>query len=202
MVDSKPDQQAVLGQVSGDSRKLLATIDNLIDLSQIETRELVTETIDIAAVAQEARNSVGTAAQERGLFIALDVGTGADQTDVGQTGAGQTLAIGDRWAARRILDNLLANAVRSTPPGSTVSLSVDHGRARVTASVRHTGSPLPQDLEQSFRDDLSAKGARAVSASDIGLALSSHLARLMSGRLIVENVPKHGTTVTLSLPAA
>ena len=193
MVDSKPDQRVVLKRVSADGRQLLATIDNLIDLSQLESHSLQRETIDVAAVAQQAADNAGAAARDRQISVALTL----VPSDKG------TLAIGDGWAVRRILDNLLANAVRLTPPGGAVSLSVDRGAGRVTASVTDTGGGLPPDLEQDFHEDALPDDGRALPGSGgTGLALSSRLARLMDGRVFARREASFGTTIVLSLPAA
>jgi signal transduction histidine kinase len=190
---SRPDQREALGRVRGDARQLLATIDNLLDLTQIAERTLGRRTIDIATIAREAAESVRTAASERQVNIALG----------SENGAGQGAVIGDPWAMRRILDNLLANAVRLTPPGGTVSVSVARDAGMVTASVSDTGNGLPYELTQDFREDAPETDGGALPGSGAtGLALSRRLARAMDGRLTARNQPDSGATISLSLPAA
>jgi signal transduction histidine kinase len=186
MAASRPDQRDVLGRVRSDGKHLLATIDNLLDLTQIEERELRRQTIDIAKIARDAAESARAAASERQVSIALSPGKAA--------------AIGDSWAMRRILDNLLANAVRLTPPGGTVSVSVAQDAGTVTASVSDTGRGLPPGLAEIFQPEDSAGALPATGGT--GLALSNRLARAMNGRLTAHNQPDSGATVSLSLPAA
>jgi signal transduction histidine kinase len=104
---------------------------------------------------------------------------------------------------RRILDNLLANAVRITPPGGTVSVSVARSADTVTASVSDTGKGLPPELTQGLQwDGLRGNEDALEATGGTGLALSDRLARAMNGRLTAHNQPSSGATVSLTLPAA
>jgi signal transduction histidine kinase len=193
MASSRPDQREALGRVRRDGKQLLATIDNLIDLSQIKERALQQQTVDIATIARDAAETAGPAARERQVTVAL---TAQDDADA-------TKAIGDSWAIRRILDNFLANAVRLTPPGSTVSVSVHRDEDTVTASVSDTGKGLPPEVTGDFHKDAPATDGRSLPENGgAGLALSSRLARTMNGRVTARNDPGSGATVSLSLPAA
>jgi signal transduction histidine kinase len=193
MASSPPDQREVIGRIRNDGRQLLATIDNLLDLTRIEECQLSRQTIDIARIAQDAADGARAAAHERQIKIAMDT----DKVD------SEVPAIGDSWALRRILDNLLANAVRLTPPGGTVSVSVTRGAGTVIASVSDTGRGLSPALTERFRENASDTGDSPLQvANGTGLALSDRLARAMNGRLTAFNRPDSGATVSLSLPAA
>jgi signal transduction histidine kinase len=189
MASSKPEQRSALGQVRTDGRHLLATIDNLIDLTQMPEHALQQQTVDVATIARDAAESAGASARERQVTLVT-------------SGDRETRAVGDSWAMRRILDNLLANAVRLTPPGGTVSVAVNREGSTVTASVSDTGKGMPPGLTESLQDYGSDFGQSAFSgAGGTGLALSSSLAQAMNGRLIARNLPGSGAMVILSLPA-
>jgi signal transduction histidine kinase len=193
MATSKPDQREALGRIRADGKQLLATIDNLIDLTDIEQRKLRRQTVDIAKIARDAADGAGSAARERQVTITL----------APRPGNSEIAAIGDSWAMRRILDNLLANAVRLTPPGGMVSVSVDRNDDLVTASVSDTGRGLPPALAKDFHPEAPAgDGSTLPETGGAGLALSNRLARAMDGRLIASNQPGSGAKVSLSLPAA
>jgi signal transduction histidine kinase len=193
MATSRPDQRVALGRIRSDGKHLLATIDNLLDLTQIEERTLSRQTIDIRTIARDAAESARGAASERQISIALNSDRDSDQA----------AAIGDSWAMRRILDNLLANAVRLTPPGGTVSVSVARGAGTITASVSDTGKGLSAALTREFDGDSpETDGSSLPATGGTGLALSNRLARAMNGRLTARNEAESGATVSLSLPAA
>jgi signal transduction histidine kinase len=189
MADSRPDQRRPLGQIRSDGKQLLATIDNLIDLTQIKEHKLKRQTIDIATIARDAAESAGATARERQVTVVM-------------SGEPETKAVGDSWAMRRILDNLLANALRLTPPGGTVSVAVSRAEGSVTASVSDTGRGLPHALTEEFQENAAeSDGSALTTTGATGLALSSRLARAMNGRLTARNGPDVGATVSLSLPA-
>ena len=193
MATSKPDQREALGRVRSDGKQLLATIDNLIDLSQTDARTLQRQKVDIALIARDAVQSAGSTAGERQITI----------TVTADGGVAETSAIGDPWAIRRILDNLLANAVRLTPPGGTVMVRVTRNELTVTASVSDTGNGLPVEMTRDFHEDAPETDGSALRATGgAGLALSSRLARTMGGRITARNEHVGGAAVSLSLPAA
>jgi signal transduction histidine kinase len=193
MATSRPDQREALGRIRCDGKQLLATIDNLLDLTQIEERKLLQQTIDIAKIARDATEGARAAAKDRQVNIAIDPDRDADKASV----------IGDSWAMRRILDNLLANAVRLTPPGGTVSVSVARSADTVTTSVSDTGQGMPADLAEDFDEEASTEEGGILPVNGgTGLALSRRLARAMNGRMTASNRPGPGATVSVSLPAA
>ncbi len=193
MATTRPDQREALCRVRNDGRQLLATIDNLIDLSQIGDLALQSQAVDMATIARDAAETAGTLARERQISVAL----------TGDSDVLQTTAIGDSWAVRRILDNFLANALRLTPPGGAVSINVCRSDRTVTASVSDTGRGLPPEVTEEFRRDAPFTGGSTLPATGgAGLALSSRLAHTMNGRVTASNQPGPGATVSLSLPAA
>jgi hypothetical protein len=166
----RPDQQHALERVRDGSTQLLASIDNLIDLTQVDDRQLCCQPVDVAVVLRQAADSARSSATERD--VAIEVGDPVHDAT----------AIGDAWAVRRILDNLIANAVRYCRPGDVVSVKVARGGASVTASVTDPGVGMRP---------------KSVAQAGVGLTLSERLALAMNGRLAMA-----GQTVSLSLPAA
>jgi len=105
--------------------------------------------------------------------------------------------------AQQILINLLANALKFTPAGGTISLEVDPQDECVAISVNDTGIGVPEDqLERIFEPFAQAKRALVVSDSGVGLglAISRQLARAMDGELTVKSTVGTGSSFTLTLP--
>ena len=112
-------------------------------------------------------------------------------------------AIADEDRTRQILLNLLANALKFTAPGGTISLEVGTTVTDVSVAVRDTGIGVPADkMERIFEPFVQA--GRALRASDqgvgLGLAISRQLARAMGGDLRVASDVGRGSTFTLTLP--
>ncbi|MGH7650268.1 MAG: PAS domain-containing protein [Gemmatimonadaceae bacterium] len=111
----------------------------------------------------------------------------------------------DEDKMRQILLNLLANALKFTPPGGTISLAASGGLEVVDVAVSDTGIGVPaENLESIFEPFVQAKGA--VRAADqgvgLGLAISRQLARAMGGDLKVASKVGEGSVFTLTLPRA
>jgi signal transduction histidine kinase len=190
MVECRPDQKQALGRIRAGGKQLLATIDNLVDLTQIDERPLLSQPIAITTIMRDAADSARCIADEAGVTITVvDDGT-------------EITAIGDAWATRRILDNLIANAIRFTPPGGTVSLAIDQASDQVTASVSDTGRGLPPGLAGSLGPDATTPPETlGQTPNGAGLTLSNRLAQGMNGRLLLESPPGLGARVSLRLPA-
>lgn len=190
IASSNPDRQ-VLRQVRDDGRRLLASIDNLIDLTQIKATDLHIETIDVIGIARSATGEAERFATDRQIKVGFDA----------QPDCSTTKAIGDGWALRRILDNLLANALRLTPAGGTVSVSVRRDQDQVTVSVADSGMGLPQAVIAELDTGTLNDGDGRQGAST-GLVLCNRLAREMTGRMTARNAPSGGAVVSIALPTA
>jgi signal transduction histidine kinase len=183
---ASPGQAAALEQVQVGSSELLRTIDNLIDLTQIDERKLIRENIDLNALAQAAAAEAADLAREKSVSILIADG-------------GQRQARGDSWAVRRIVGNLLAHQIRHSQPGETVSIIVKQNGADVATSV--TG-PVASALAEAVGDGLGIEAEEAWWVEGgADLALCHRLARGMEGRLLVAELAEDDAMFSLLLPA-
>ena len=175
-----------------------ALIDGLIEFGGTRSgaAALAEENVAPRALLDDAALLVGPQAAARGIAIAVGVEPPLD---------GASLR-GDRRALRRILANLLANAVRYTHAGDRIALLarpaadggaelsvVDHGPGIPAAELARLGEPFRRG---------SAERARGSPGSGLGLAISRALAQAHGGALRLESAPGAGTRATLVLPAA
>jgi signal transduction histidine kinase len=125
LADCRADQQSSLHHIRFAGRRLLVTIENLLDLAQTTERVLRADRLDLAAIL---RQSIEAA---RG-------GTGEQRvTLVNGIAADTPAAIGDGWATRRIADNLIGNALKFTQPGR-VRRRTGYRRGHVARGVAPT----------------------------------------------------------------
>lgn len=106
---------------------------------------------------------------------------------------------------RRVILNLTDNAIRYSPPGSTVTVCLEahDGIARITVRDRGCGigaEDLPKIFEPFFRADPAR--ARETGGSGLGLTIADQIVRAHHGRITVESAPNEGTTFTVYVPAA
>jgi signal transduction histidine kinase len=111
--------------------------------------------------------------------------------------------IGDAWAARRIVENLLDNAVKFTPLGGSVNIVAMPSDQAVAVTVTDTGEGMPADVlaiisrpfyeaDQGAHDKFEGMGA--------GLALSRRLADAIGAELSFRSMPGMGTSATVLFP--
>jgi len=112
---------------------------------------------------------------------------------------------GDREALRQVVDNLLDNAIKYTPPGGRVSLRLGADAGAGVLEVEDTGSGIePQHLERIFERFYRVDKARSreLGGTGLGLSIVKHFVQAHGGRVFVESVPGKGSTFRVVLPLA
>jgi two-component system sensor histidine kinase BaeS len=105
----------------------------------------------------------------------------------------------DALRIRQVLENLVANALRHTPPGGTVAIQLSREDGGIACSVSDTGPGIPADQLDSIFDRY-ARSAES-GGSGLGLAIARSLVEAHGGGIEAENAPGHGATIRLFLPA-
>jgi len=176
-------------------RHLLALINEIIDISRIESGDLSLsmEQVAIGPLVAEIGQLMTPLAAERSISIVSQV-------------ADPALAVtADRHRLRQVLVNLMSNAVKYNRFGGTITVAsqgADNGQ--VSLVVTDTGPGLaPEDLETIFVP-FERVGAEqtAVEGTGIGLPLARSMAEAMGGRLTASSVQGQGSAFTISLPRA
>jgi signal transduction histidine kinase len=154
----------------------------------------VREAVDLAGVAAQAVSMFAGVAEERGVSLAL---SSLSQPEVG----------GDAGRLRQVFGNLLDNALRFTPRGGRVMVTVaSDGASGGIVAVQDTGSGIAAaDLERIFDRFWMVDSARSRAESQrsggLGLAICKSVVEGCGGSIIVTSRPGAGTTVTVRLPA-
>ena len=177
---------------------LKALIDNILDLSRIEARQmtLLAEVINLQEMLKNILELMKPQFDEKQLAMQLDVDTTVPAT-----------IIADSEKLRQILINFLSNSVKFTEQGGvTVRLAPGQDQSGhtwpVTISVTDTGIGIPANKrEKVFEAFKQADGStsRRFGGTGLGLAISRELAHLMGGRIELESEPGCGSSFTLML---
>jgi signal transduction histidine kinase len=189
-----------VGDVHSNLRRAEASgvlLDRLVgDLFAFSTLEYrgakpAKDKVDLADLFRQAAVGFGPLAAEKDVAITAD---GPEVT---------TLA--DEQFLRRVVSNLLDNAVRHVPAGGDVELRWARNDGSVGFSVWNSGEPIPaEDLprlfEPMFRSDRSRN--RETGGAGLGLAIARHLIEAHGGTLVAENPPAGGARFAATLPAA
>jgi len=176
--------------IAAAGRHLLGLVDDLVDLQAIERPDFEArrEEIDLADVAARAAGLLSVRAAEAKVTI-------------DRSGLGDALpASGEFRRALQVMVNLIGNAVRYSPEGSSVVLTGERDGDFVRVSVADSGKGIaPEDqapiFEKFARVDPSEPGG-----SGLGLYISQRLARAMGGEISVESVPGEGARFVFALP--
>jgi two-component system sensor histidine kinase BaeS len=112
---------------------------------------------------------------------------------------------GDATALRRLLLNLVENAVKYTPEGGMVELSLTRSGPEVLARVRDTGIGIdPADAGRVFEPFVRLDDARSreTGGAGLGLAIARSIAVAHGGAIVLDSAPGAGSLFTVRLPAA
>lgn len=111
---------------------------------------------------------------------------------------------GDRDKFLLALHNLLGNALKYTPEGGQVTMTVEAGKGQLTVAVTDTGIGIsPDDQQKVFERFYRAKDPRVakITGTGLGLTLAREVARLHGGDITLESELNRGSTFTLTVPA-
>ena len=182
-------QTELVVQASHESEKLDEIMSDLIEVAELDTgkRELNPERLRPLQVLGEARDRYCDEAAQK--HIRVEVRAFADLSYVNT----------DRRAMRSILDNLLANAIRYTPPEGEILLAAEEVKHFVQFTVRDTGRGIEAERLSSIFDRFNPFSE---SGSGLGLALVRRLVESLGGLIAVESRLGHGTTFRFTLPVA
>ena len=190
-MDCPPGRRESLTHVQSATRRLLATIDNLIDLAHFGTRPLRRERLKLAEELRRSVKEQHDHAAEHGINLRLHI---AEMTPP---------VTGDGWAARRIVQNVVGNAVRFTQPGGTVTVSMTPRNGGVAVVVSDTGDGMPDPVIRQLDQNAGGQDEGGEPANmGSGLALTRQLADAIGAELHFESLDGVGTTVTILFPAA
>jgi signal transduction histidine kinase len=192
---SRPDtpERDTLAVMQRNASRLLGLIDDLLDLARLDAGGLRLNVgpVDVAALCTQLIESFQPAARAKPLRLDFRI----ESVPTGM--------FGDPHRLEMVLNNLIGNALKFTPPGGAISVILDAPGNGARLRVADTGPGIPpEDLarifERFYQVDRSA--SRRFGGAGIGLALARELTELHGGRLSVESKPGEGTTFTLWWP--
>jgi two-component system sensor histidine kinase SenX3 len=177
-----------------EAERLGRIVDDLLDLSLIETQEAPTrETTRLAPLVDEAIDRNRPAAATAGIELS-----------VRDTTSGVSIECDHRQVVSA-LANLVENAIKYSEPGGNVSVDIDADGTNVVIGVRDQGIGIPsRDVERIFERFYRVDQARSrvTGGTGLGLAIVRHVAGAHGGEVTVESVEGEGSTFTFALPVA
>ncbi len=195
--DLSPEQARMIDVIARNGDRLLALADDLLVLATFDRDAWPAQTVpvDLRDVVRESSEAVASLLDQRRLEVSYDL-----------PGAALTVR-GEAWHLERAVTNLLTNAVKFTPDGGRVEVSLTQdptGRSAVL-QVADTGLGIPAEDQEAvfgrfFRSSVVQE--RAIQGSGLGLAIVRTIVESHDGRIGVASAPEQGTTFTVTLPLA
>ena len=217
-----PRAQGMFSDIHSAGQRMLSLVNNLLDLSRLESTvgEVVLQPIDIVPALQGVVHELRPLAQ-RGELRLTATGDLAVLTDsltglTGLTGLTEPAAAqpavralslwaaADRFRLQQVLRNVLANAIRFAPAGSTITVTWRQASTReLMVSVRDHGPGIPiPELERIFESFVQSSRTKDGSGgTGLGLAICRKIMRAHRGRISAHNHAEGGAVFEIVLPA-
>jgi two-component system OmpR family sensor kinase len=188
---SREELLRLMRLIAGESGRMSRLVDDLLLLARFDAgRPLDRRPVDLASLAAEAVQRARIVAPGRPVTLEA---------------AEPVIVDGDEGRLTQVIDNLIGNAIKHTPPGSpvTVAVAVSAGHAELTVADRGPGMTAEQAsrvFERFYRTD--GARTRASGGAGLGLAIAAALAAAHGGEITVDTAPGRGAAFCLRLPQA
>ena len=194
--DLDPDQREGVQQILKGGRHLLELINEVLDISRIEsgTLSISMEPVHLGSVLADALSLIRPLADEAEVALIADP---SEHSDVH--------VLADQQRLKQVLINLLSNAVKYNRRGGEVRVHCTAlGERRIEVAVADTGSGMTADQLERLFDPFDRLGAdtTGIEGTGLGLSLSRGLVEAMGGTIKAESQPQTGTTIRVELDTA
>jgi heavy metal sensor kinase len=186
------DYRKSLELVSREAAHMSALVDKLLFLARSDTgkEQLNLEAVNLKELVNDLASEIAPLCQEKRLECKLD----PLENQVVQ---------GDKVELKQLFFNLLDNAIRYTPSGGIVSVSVERKGDTAVVAIRDSGIGIPEEhiphiFERFYRVDEAR--SRAEGGTGLGLSICQHIAQVHGGRIEVESQVGQGSTFSVFLP--
>lgn len=191
-IDDLEGRGPLLISMAAEARRLIRLVNDLLVLTRADAGalNLKFECIDLGELVYARCERLSSLAAPRRVELNIDVGARAKIR-------------GDADRLTQVLDNLLDNAIRHAPGGSSVTVAVQRENREIRCAVSDRGSGIPVQhlpliFERFYRVDTSRD--RHTGGSGLGLAIVRSLLLAQGGRIKADSVEGQGTTITFWLP--
>ncbi|WP_282348435.1 heavy metal sensor histidine kinase [Pseudomonas sp. PS01301] len=184
------EYKQVLESCTEELERLSRMVSQMLFLASVSQPSvpLATESIDLRSEAEKVMELFSHSAEDKGMSLVIK---------------GHSHAIGERLMIQRAISNLLSNAIRHGPDGSTVALELEESRTEAVLAVRNTGEGiaaehLPRIFDRFYR--VHPSRSRQQGGTGLGLAIVRSIMSLHEGHVAVESELNGPTTFKLIFP--
>ncbi len=190
-INDKEVAQDFLNKVSNEVDSLTQMVNELIELSRIETGKarLNLTSVDLNALVKEVMSRLTPQAERKQITFTADL---SENLPRGQA---------DPDRIHQVIANIVHNAIKFTPEDGKIKVYTIPGPDSVTVKIADNGIGISKDdLPHIFERFFKADKSRSNSGSGLGLAIAKHIIQAHCGQIWVESQEGKGSTFTFSLP--
>jgi len=184
------EQRRFLSTMDRSAQRLRRMVDDLLLLARMDTGRFQVQPseVSLGSLSAEVVSDSALVAQRKGVQLYLDA-----RSDM--------VLCADRARLAQLVDNLISNALRFTPPGGRVDVLVDRLPDRAVVEVRNDGPGIdPADLDKVFDRFHRGKNAQPYEGSGVGLTIVKAVAEAHGGTVNVTSRPGEETTFRVEIP--
>ena len=186
------DENKYLEIVERNGKRLLALINDILDLSKIEAGKMEVDLrfISLSVLLKNIGDSLLPIVQEKGLKFNLNIDEDLPKIET------------DESKLHQVLQNVISNAVKFTEEGS-VSINVNRISENVIIEIVDTGIGIPEkSLPHIFEEFRQVDGStsRQFEGTGLGLTIASKMLKILGGEVEVSSKLNEGSTFTITLP--
>jgi signal transduction histidine kinase len=185
------EQEEAVAIIARRSHALVDLVEDITTILELEGTRIEPAAVDMAQVTQQALADFRSWAAQKNVALRGEVATGLP------------LVRGEARQLRKVVDNLVHNALKFTPEGGGVNVRLSHDERGVKLEVSDTGLGIPADqLERVFERFYQVNGSiqRRYGGTGLGLALVKEIVEAHGGMVIAESELERGSTFTVWLP--
>lgn len=192
-LDNKEALKQNLEKIDMSAHFLLSLINDILDISRIESGKIVLneEVVQLEEFVQQINTMIGDRAKEKDIHYECMIGSTIDSH-----------YIFDRLKLQQVLINLLTNAIKFTPTGGKVGMSIEQievkdDKAFITISITDTGIGIDEEFIPHLFDAFTQENTdntTPYSGSGLGLAISKNIVNLFHGQIDVISSKGNGST--------
>jgi PAS domain S-box-containing protein len=186
------EQRTMLSAVGRNSARLFRLINDLLFVAQVNAGKLniAIEDVDLAAVAGEAIADARPRADAAEVTLVFE----CDLTPTVRA---------DRVRLGQVFDNLISNAIKFTPPGGRVGLTISMVGDEAMIVIADSGMGMtPEDQQRLFTRFFRTKAAAKIQGTGLGLSITKAIIDAHHGSISVESEVGHGTRFTVTVPTS
>ncbi|MEN6478357.1 MAG: ATP-binding protein [Anaerolineales bacterium] len=192
-LDDRPAAERFLGRMDDEIDALTQMVEELLELSRIESGRVPIrlERIAVAAFVEPAVERLRPQAERAQLNVQLDLP------------ATLPAVLGDEQRLQQVVTNLVHNAIKFTPAGGAIRVTARTEGDQVVVSVSDTGIGIPAEAQaRIFERFYKADRSRSSGGTGLGLAIAKHIVLAHGGRIWVESVEGQGSRFSFTVQAA